>query len=350
MEVLPADAAAPLRCHALALLGMSRSLRGATAEGADVLDEAARLLAEVDPISPAAQSISFALHGRLCAGQARELRRQVMTLESAAREAGGYGLLPYPLLVAADAAYRLGDWQAAERDISEAVASAELSAQRGPLSIALVVRGRLHAARGRTEAARADIAASVGIAEPAGYGATVLWAQAALGFLALGLGDADAAIDELEALEQLVEARQPRGPAHRAVGAGPRRGLLPRRPRGGRAEGRHAARAPGAAERHPARAGPDAGAWSPAAGSMRRSSVRASCTRMPLRRSKRPGRCWRGAGACTVRGGGSRPASGCATPTRASCGWGPSRGRRPPWPSCAPRAAGARGPPRNATS
>jgi hypothetical protein len=42
-------------------------------------------------------------------------------------------------------------------------------------------------------------------AEPGGYGGTVVWAQAASGFLALGLGDADAAIEELEALEQLVE-------------------------------------------------------------------------------------------------------------------------------------------------
>ena len=84
------------------------------------------------------------------------------------------------------------------------MASAEHSAQRGPLSIALVVRARLHAVRGRGEAARADIDAAIAAAEPAGYGSTVLWAQAASGFLALGLGDADEAIADLEGVEQLV--------------------------------------------------------------------------------------------------------------------------------------------------
>jgi DNA-binding CsgD family transcriptional regulator len=205
MAVLPADAAAPVRRHALAMLGMGLALRGRTAEGRAALDRAARLLPEVDPLSPAAQSIAFGMHAQICVGRARLLRDEVLALESATREAGGYGLMPYYLLLAADAGYRIGDWPAAERDIDEAVASAEHSSQRGPLSLALVVRARLHAVRGRTAAARADIEAGVAAAEPAGYGSTVLWAQAASGFLALDLGDAEEAIQELETVKQLAE-------------------------------------------------------------------------------------------------------------------------------------------------
>jgi DNA-binding CsgD family transcriptional regulator len=205
MAVLPADAPAPVRRHALAMLGLGLALRGRTAEGRQALDRADRLLPELDPVSPAAQTIAFGMHARICFGRARLLRDEVLALELAAREAGGYGLMPYYLLLAADAGYRIGEWAAAERHIDEAVTSAEHSSQRGPLSLALVVRARLHAARGRPDAAHADIVAAITAAEPAGYRSIVLWARAAGGFLALGLGDAEAAIEELEAVERLVE-------------------------------------------------------------------------------------------------------------------------------------------------
>ena len=198
------DAPAAARCRVLAVNGMGLALRGRVADGGPVLERAAGLLEHVDPLSPAAQVIAFALHMRLCSGAARPLRDDVLALEAGARAAGGYGLTPYYLLVAADAAYRLGDWDAAEREIDDAITSAEYSCQRGPLSIALIVRARLHAACGRPDAARADADAGVEAALPAGYGATLLWAQAARGFLALGLSDAEGAIEELEGLEDLV--------------------------------------------------------------------------------------------------------------------------------------------------
>ncbi len=203
--VLPADAAAPVRRHALAMLGLGLALRGRTAEGRAALDAAALLSQELDPLAPAAQTIAFGMHAQICVGRARRLRDEALALEAAAREAGGYGLMPYYLLLAADAGCRIGEWADAERDIDEAVASAEHSSQRGPLSLALAVRARLHAVRGRAGAARADVDAGIAAAEPAGYGSSVLWSRAAGGFLALGLGDAEAAIAELEEVERLAE-------------------------------------------------------------------------------------------------------------------------------------------------
>ena len=205
MALLPADGPAPVRRHAVAMLGLGLVLRGRTAEGRAALDRADRLLPELDPVSPAAQTIAFGMHARVCVGRARQFRDELLALESATREAGDYGLMPYYLLLAADAGYRIGEWAAAERHIDEAVASAEHSSQRGPLSLALVVRARLHAVGGRADAARADIEAAIAAAEPAGYRSIVLWARAASGFLALGRGDAEAAIDELDAVERLVE-------------------------------------------------------------------------------------------------------------------------------------------------
>ena len=40
-------------------------MRGRTAAAAEALDVAGGLLDDVDPLSPAAQSVSFALHARL---------------------------------------------------------------------------------------------------------------------------------------------------------------------------------------------------------------------------------------------------------------------------------------------
>jgi DNA-binding CsgD family transcriptional regulator len=204
-EILPDDAPPTTRCQVLSILGMGLALRGRHAEGREALDEAGRLLGTVDPLTPAAQSISLGLGGRLCTSQETILREEAASLASAAREAGAIGVFPYYQLLVADCAYRTGDWDAAERDIAEAVEGAEESAQLGPLSIALVIAARMHAARGDAEAARSELARAMEIAEPVGYGSPVGWGTAALGFLELGLDRISEAIAELELAEQLLE-------------------------------------------------------------------------------------------------------------------------------------------------
>jgi DNA-binding CsgD family transcriptional regulator len=205
VEVLPDDAPPVTRCQVLSILGMGLVLRGRHAEGREALDQAGWLLGKVDPLTPAAQSISLGLGGRLCTGQETTLREEAASLASAAREAGAIGLFPYYQLLVADCAYRTGDWDAAERDIAEAVEGAEESAQLGPLSIALVIAARAHAARGDEGAARSELARATEIAEPVGYGSPVGWGMAALGFLELGLDRISDAIAELEQAEQLLE-------------------------------------------------------------------------------------------------------------------------------------------------
>ncbi|MBJ7332828.1 MAG: AAA family ATPase, partial [Solirubrobacteraceae bacterium] len=204
-ELLPETATPTTRCHVLAILGMTRALRGDTIGADTALQQAGRLLGDVDPLSAAAQSISFSLHGRLSTGRGAALRDEVLGLGAAAQSAGARGLVPYYLLVAADAAFRLGGWAAAERDVTDAVEIAELSAQRGPLSVALVVRGRVRAARGDEHGARRDLSDALAAAAAPGYGSTRIWAHAALGFLELGLGHPEPAIVELELTSDLSE-------------------------------------------------------------------------------------------------------------------------------------------------
>ena len=165
---------------------MGLALKGRTAEAAVELDRAGELLPEVEPVSAAAQSISFALMGRLGTGDEASCCAETRGL--AARRPGE-PLARDPALVSAPGgrrrvpARRMGR---AERDAEDAVENAEISGQLGPLTIALIIRARIHAARGREEAARADAHRGVEIAEPVGYGSVRLWSLACLGFLELG--------------------------------------------------------------------------------------------------------------------------------------------------------------------
>lgn len=204
ISALPADAPPTLRCHALSIWAMAIAVRGRIGEANAAYDEAAELLGQVDPYSPATASISFAMHSMLCTGRAADCRERELALIERAREIGSHGLVPYGLLVAADAAYRLGDWDAAAQELTDSVEIAEHSAQLGPLSIALGIKARLSAACGDHTSARAEAARGIATAAAPGYGATDLWARAALGFLELGQGRVAEAIAELEYCERCV--------------------------------------------------------------------------------------------------------------------------------------------------
>jgi DNA-binding CsgD family transcriptional regulator len=204
---LPRDATDPVRCQVHSIHGMALVLRGHAREGSRELERAAALLDSVDPVSPGAQSISLALHGRVATGHERSLRDGMLRLIARGRDAGTVGMLPYYLLVAADAAFRLGAWERAAVEADEAVVIAEDSGSLGPLSFALAVRGRHRAARGDEAAARADLGRAAEMARERGIGGTGVWAQGALGFLELSAGPVSAAITALEdAREMAAEA------------------------------------------------------------------------------------------------------------------------------------------------
>ena len=204
-DVLPPDADTPTRGQVHSILGHGLILRGRTAEGRDNLDVAGRLLAEIDPLSVAAQTIAFALGSRRCTGQERLLREEAESLERAAREAGAGGLFPYYGVLVADGAFRSGDWEATERGIAEAVEGAQESGQLASLAIALAVAARLHAAKGDEELARAEVARATEISERPGYGNPVVWGKAALAGLALAQGRVTDAIEDLELVQRLLE-------------------------------------------------------------------------------------------------------------------------------------------------
>ncbi|MGZ5362023.1 MAG: AAA family ATPase [Solirubrobacterales bacterium] len=202
--VLPDDASSTVKCQVRVMSGISAALGGDGKAARRPLDEAGELLTEIDSLSPAIQSIVLGLHARVCSGQEQILRAELARLIAMARDTDTFGLLPYLLCVSADAAYRTGDWDASAHD-AEAVSLAEEYGQGGILPYALVVSGRLHAARGETGEARLEFERGAALAEEGGAATVANLARAGAGFLELGLGRAEEAIVMLEQVEAFAE-------------------------------------------------------------------------------------------------------------------------------------------------
>lgn len=186
------------RAQALAMLGLTLGLTGEAAAARPVLADVGPLLADIDPVSPMAGTISFGLHGRNLMGDTAELRAEILRLAAPVRESGAHGLLPHYLVVAADTALRLGDWETAASEAHEAVSIADLHGQHGPLVAALAVRARLGAACGDADGALDDLERVETLARPAGYVSASMQAEAARGFLELTQGRVADAILTLE--------------------------------------------------------------------------------------------------------------------------------------------------------
>ena len=201
-----------LRCQIESALGMTLALSGQTTAAREALDAAGGRLDQIPTQSPAAQSVCFALGGRLCTGQEALLLDEVRSFIARADREGVIGLVPYFHIQASDAAYRLGKWPAAMADAERAVDKAQATGQVAPLSMALVVKARIHAARGEAVEAEACANRAIELTEPIGYGLPLICGRAALGFLYLGLGETGRAIVELERLGPPTEAAGLFGP------------------------------------------------------------------------------------------------------------------------------------------
>jgi DNA-binding CsgD family transcriptional regulator len=201
--ILPEEASAAVRCQVAALAGFGAALAGDASEARPRFDRAGRLLTELDRLSPAIQSIVLGLHGRVCCGQERQLRAELERHVAMARETDTFGVLPYLLTVSVDVAYRTGDWEVAPA--SEALALAEEHGQGGILPFALVVRGRLLAARGETERARSDLDRGIRTGEDVGTRTVVNLGRSALGMLELGAGRAEEAVGPLEQVRAFAD-------------------------------------------------------------------------------------------------------------------------------------------------
>lgn len=194
----------PVRGHVLAVLGWVRTLRGRMPEAVQALDEAERLSGTVDPLSPGGQWTSFLLRSHVPTGRLHRALQEGTALSARARDAGALATLAGALVVTADAAYRLGDWTAAEQATQEALEVCRDAGQEIWHGYALTYRSRLLAARGRQQESEAAARAAIVLAETTGVRAGLRFARSALGFLWLSVERIPEALCELEAVDRLL--------------------------------------------------------------------------------------------------------------------------------------------------
>jgi DNA-binding CsgD family transcriptional regulator len=188
----------------LGVLGWTLTLRGKAPQARQALDEAAALADGRDWLGPDWSWLYVLLRCRIPLGEFEQAQAESLELCRRARDAGALGALSGVLQVAADTAYRLGDWDAADALALEAIQVAGDVGQPAVVGWSLTIRSRILAARDRPEESRATAQAALQMARSTRIGAGFRFVHGALGFLELGLDRIDAAICELEAVERMT--------------------------------------------------------------------------------------------------------------------------------------------------
>jgi DNA-binding CsgD family transcriptional regulator len=129
-----------------------------------------------------------------------------------ARAESAPGALPYPLCHLSEVDFRMGRWAAAYVGSAEAIQLAAEMGQTAALVYGLACIAWVEARQGRDVECRAHLSQALTLYGP--LGATIgAYAACVLGLLELGLGRPKEAIQQLEALAQVMEAEEIREPA-----------------------------------------------------------------------------------------------------------------------------------------
>ena len=114
-----------------------------------------------------------------------------------ARSHGAFGLLPYALVRLADVELDTGHWPAAHAALAEASSLAREMGQGADQGLASGALAWLDAAQGRAVDCRRHASEAIALAARLGAGSRLNRSVPALGLLALGCGELDAAIEHL---------------------------------------------------------------------------------------------------------------------------------------------------------
>jgi DNA-binding CsgD family transcriptional regulator len=194
----------PTRSHVLTILGWALVLRGQTRRARSVLHDAERLAAGLDPLALGGQWLNLILRANIVWGEFERAVAEGLALGERAREAGALATLGGALVVAADAAFRLGDWETTDAATLEAIQVSQDTGQSIWHGYALSIRARLTAARGLDDEARHAAQTAIALAESADVRTGNRFGHAALGFAHLSAGRINEAISELETVQRLV--------------------------------------------------------------------------------------------------------------------------------------------------
>jgi DNA-binding CsgD family transcriptional regulator len=204
VELLGNAGGATDRAPVLTMLGWMLALRGRAPEARPLLLTARRLAQDLDPLGPHWPWMHVLLRARIQLEELEQARAESAALCERAGKAGALTTLAGALLVAAEVAYRLGDWPAADELTLEAVRASGDIGQSAFWGFAICTRARLAAARGLEAESREAMNEVTGLPEATGITAGLMFVHGTLGFLALSAGHVDQAIAELETVERIL--------------------------------------------------------------------------------------------------------------------------------------------------
>jgi DNA-binding CsgD family transcriptional regulator len=197
----PGGALVPAVFHASALASLGDHRRARS-----VLRERSAELRALDPTGPGHEILAVAALCLMWLEEFDEAQLMLGSIIQTARERGAVAPLVFPLSVLASVHLRDGDWAAARALSEEALALGEEAVGGFLQSVALTTAAFVAANHGDATACHAHAAEARAIGIRLGLVSTLACAEQALGFLALGEGRTDAAVQHLErALEHLHE-------------------------------------------------------------------------------------------------------------------------------------------------
>jgi DNA-binding CsgD family transcriptional regulator len=199
------------KAAASGLLGKTLIVLGQRAEGYPLLLKCQAAIEETDSLWLALQLIQCEVVF-LWLEEYDRARSSLERVIAKARAESAPGALPYPLCHLSEVDFRTGRWAAAYAGSSEAVQLATEMGQTAALLYGLVCIAWVEAGQGRETECRAHVSEALTLFGPLGV-SIAAYAACVMGLLELGLGRPKEAIQQLEALANVLKAEQVGEPA-----------------------------------------------------------------------------------------------------------------------------------------
>jgi len=185
-------------------LGMARVLGGDAAAGAEALHRGITLAAGAPELNDDLRLLPWLTLGPIFLREADVGRSALAQALQTARARAALGELPFVLVLFARDQATSDRWAVAEATYEEAIRIARETDQRTELGFGLAGLAWLQARRGRVHETQALAGDAIQVAVEVGARLYEVWATAALGELALGLGDAVRAAEHFEDQRRLL--------------------------------------------------------------------------------------------------------------------------------------------------
>jgi GMP synthase-like glutamine amidotransferase len=190
----------PIEAAASLVLGTALTFNGDLCKGRTLLLRSIELR---DQLQAEPQLRAYLGAGLRLAGEHDRARDVLAQLIAEARSHGAFGLLPYALVRLADVELDTGHWRAANAALAEAASLAREMGQGADQGLASGALAWLDAAQGRAVDCRRHASEAIALAARLGVGSRLDRAVPALGLLALGCGELEAAIEHLAEVRKM---------------------------------------------------------------------------------------------------------------------------------------------------